>query len=80
MQGPPTAVPAAAPVSYPSLPPTAMAPRSSSVPQPPVPTAARVVAPPRPPAQPWGCKVCTYMHEGAEAEFLSCALCGTLNE
>jgi hypothetical protein len=26
--------------------------------------------------KPWDCAVCTYMHLGAEAEFLSCAVCG----
>ena len=27
------------------------------------------------PAEPWACPACTYRHEGAEAAFLSCAMC-----
>ena len=30
-----------------------------------------------PPAQePWACSACTYRHEGAQAAFLACAVCG----
>ena len=28
------------------------------------------------PAEPWACAACTYRHEGAEAAYLQCALCG----
>jgi hypothetical protein len=28
------------------------------------------------PARPWDCGVCTYRHDGPEAEFLLCAVCG----
>jgi hypothetical protein len=41
------------------------------------PSSYSVATPPVAAAQPWGCAVCTYVHEGVEAEFLSCALCGT---
>lgn len=29
-------------------------------------------------ASPWTCPVCTYEHEGEEAEYLTCAVCTTL--
>lgn len=29
-----------------------------------------------PPDTPWSCPTCTYMHEGSEALFLTCAMCG----
>ncbi|BDA44940.1 hypothetical protein COCOBI_06-4190 [Coccomyxa sp. Obi] len=28
-------------------------------------------------AKSWSCQVCTYVHEGAQAQFLACAICGT---
>ena len=50
----------------------------------PMPGQARPATPAAAPAAPvaaaaagWSCKVCTYQHEGSEAQFLSCAMCGT---
>ena len=58
---------------------TAPAPAPSSPAAPPA-----AAPPPQSPAndaadegeEPWACSACTYRHEGAEAGFLACAMCG----
>ena len=39
--------------------------------------AAAAAAPPPASATAWDCGLCSYRHEGAEAQFLACAMCGT---
>ncbi|KAL4458757.1 hypothetical protein ABPG75_013622 [Micractinium tetrahymenae] len=53
--------------------PAAPAPRPTA----PAPAAAAAAPLQAPEAGPWACKVCTYRHDGAESEFLSCAMCGS---
>ncbi|KAL4435864.1 hypothetical protein ABPG77_000626 [Micractinium sp. CCAP 211/92] len=43
----------------------------------PAPTSAAPAPLQAPEVGPWACKVCSYRHEGAEADFLCCAMCGT---
>lgn len=85
---PAAAAPAPAPMAAAAAQPAVLPPRPTAAPfaAPPVRVASPAERFPMPasapavstgPAGGWGCKVCSYSHDGPEAEFLCCAMCGS---